>query len=99
MRFRENVRLLDRQYGSISNNHKSFLLILTIVKKVPLGTVIKVRLRWFRAVLQDSNLIISIIYEAKFTIFDTHVVEGHLEGTVSQFFYLGPSFNFMKSRK
>ena len=45
------------------------------------------------------NLIISVIYEAKFTEFDTHVVEGHLEGTVSQILYLGPSFNFMKSRK
>ena len=45
------------------------------------------------------NSIISVIYEAKFTKFGTHVVEGHLEGTVSQNFYLGPIFNFMKSRK
>ena len=28
-----------------------------------------------------------------------HVVKVHLEGTVSQIFYLGPSFYFMKSRK
>ena len=28
-----------------------------------------------------------------------NVVEGHLEGTVSQIFYLGPSFNFVESRK
>ena len=28
-----------------------------------------------------------------------HVIEVHLEGTVSQIFYLGPSFYFMKSRK
>ena len=27
------------------------------------------------------------------------VVESHSEGTVSQIFYLGPSFYFMKSRK
>ena len=31
--------------------------------------------------------------------FCTHVVEGHLEGTVSQIFYLGLSLYFMKSRK
>ena len=45
------------------------------------------------------NWIISVIYEPKFTKFDTHVVEGHLEGTVSQIFFLGPGFNFMTSRK
>ena len=28
-----------------------------------------------------------------------HVDEGHLEGSVSQMFYLGPSFYFMQSRK
>ena len=28
-----------------------------------------------------------------------HVDEGHLEGSVSQIFYLGPSFYFMQSRK
>ena len=27
------------------------------------------------------------------------VVKSHLEGNVSQIFYLGPSFYFMKSRK
>ena len=27
------------------------------------------------------------------------VVDSHSEGTVSQFFYLGPSFYFMKSGK
>ena len=32
-------------------------------------------------------------------IFLIHVDEGQLEGSVSQIFYLGPSFNFMKSRK
>ena len=37
-------------------------------------------------------------YEAKFTKFGTHVVEGHQKGTVSQIFDLGPSFNFMESR-
>ena len=45
------------------------------------------------------NWIISVIYGSKFTKFGTHAVESHLEGTVSQIFYLGPSFNFMKSRK
>ena len=28
-----------------------------------------------------------------------HVVKVHLEGTMSQIFYLGPRFDFMKSRK
>ena len=36
---------------------------------------------------------------AKFTKFGTPVVEGHLEGTVSQNFYLGPRFYSMISRK
>ena len=45
------------------------------------------------------NGIISVICEGKFTQVGTHVVEGHLEGTVSQIFYLGPRFNFMKSRE
>ena len=45
------------------------------------------------------NWIISVIDGVKFTKFSTHVVEGHLEGTVSQIFYFGSSFNFMKSRK
>ena len=34
-----------------------------------------------------------------FLKFDMHVDEGHLEGSVSQIFYLGPSFYFMQSRK
>ena len=45
------------------------------------------------------NWIISVINRVKLTKFGRHVVEGHWEGTVSQTFYLGPSFNFMKSRK
>ena len=31
--------------------------------------------------------------------FQRDVVDVPIEGTVSQFFYLGPSFYFMKSRK
>ena len=45
------------------------------------------------------NWIISGIYGPKFLKFGTHAVEAHLEGTVSQICYLGPSFYFMKSRK
>ena len=45
------------------------------------------------------NLIISVIYGAKSMKFGTPVVEGHLEGTVSQIFYSCPSFFFMKCRK
>ena len=37
--------------------------------------------------------------QAKFTKFGIPVVQGNLEGTVSQILYLGPSFYFMKSRK
>ena len=39
------------------------------------------------------------IHGAKTITFGTLIVDGHLEGTVSQIFYLGPSFHFMKSRK
>ena len=42
--------------------------------------------------------IISVIYGPKITKFSTHVVKDHSEGTVSQIFYLGPGFYFMKSR-
>ena len=45
------------------------------------------------------NWIISLIYGANFTRFGRHVAEDHLEGTVSQNLYLGPSSYFMKSRK
>ena len=38
------------------------------------------------------NWIISVIYGAKFTNFRTCIAEGHSEGTVSQIFYLGPSY-------
>ena len=31
--------------------------------------------------------------------FHIHVINIHLEGTVSQILYIGPSFYFMKSRK
>ena len=41
------------------------------------------------------NWIFSVIYGANLTKFGTCVVEGHLEGTVSQIFYLSPSFHFM----
>ena len=43
--------------------------------------------------------IILVIYGGKFTIFGTHLVEGHLEGTVFQILYLGLGFYFMMSRK
>ena len=45
------------------------------------------------------NLIISVINGAKFTKFETPLVEGHSEGTMSQIFDIGPIFSFMKSRK
>ena len=45
-----------------------------------------------------SNLIISVIHGAKITKFDTHVVEDHSEGAVSQIFDLGLTFHFMQSR-
>ena len=44
------------------------------------------------------NLIISVIYGAKFTKLGTHVVEDYSEGTMSQIFDLGLSFYFMVSR-
>ena len=44
------------------------------------------------------NWNISVINGANFIKFVTLVVGCHSEGTVSQIFYLGPSFYFMKSR-
>ena len=44
------------------------------------------------------NIIISVIYGAKFLKCDTHVVGGHLEGTRSQIFYLGPSFMISRTK-
>ena len=41
----------------------------------------------------------SLIDGAKFLTFDRLVVGCHLEGTMSQISYLGPSSYFMKSRK
>ena len=41
----------------------------------------------------------SVIQGAKFTKFGTHLVEGHLERTVSQIFYFGLGFHFMKCNK
>ena len=45
------------------------------------------------------NLNILVINGLNFTKYETPVVEGHSEGTVSQIFHLGPRFYFMKSRK
>ena len=41
----------------------------------------------------------SVIIQYKLPRFGIHVDESQMEGTVSQFFYLGLSFNFMKSEK
>ena len=43
--------------------------------------------------------IISVIHGGKFTKFGTHLIEGHLKGTVSQICDLGLSFYLMMSRK
>ena len=45
------------------------------------------------------NCFFTVILRPNYTQLCTHVVEGHLEGNVSQIFYLGLSFYFMKSRK
>ena len=45
------------------------------------------------------NLIISVRNERKIMRIAGDVDEIYLEGTMSHFFYLGPSFYFMKSRK
>ena len=44
------------------------------------------------------NWIISVIHGEKVTKFGTHVVNDYSEGTVSQIFYLGLSYHFMKSK-
>ena len=45
------------------------------------------------------NWIISVIIGAKLIKFGGLIGEIHLEGTVSQIFYLSSSFHFMKCRK
>ena len=52
---------------------------------------------YFQQIFLNRN--ISVINGAKLISFGRLVVGGHLEGTVSQFFCLGPSFHFMNSRK
>ena len=49
--------------------------------------------------LHFLNKDISFNIPYKFLKFDIHVHKGHLEGSVSQIFDLGPSFYFMQSRK
>ena len=65
--------------------------------KVDLLTAWKFTKCYFQSIF--LNWIISVIYEGKFTKFGTHLVAGHLEGTVSQILYLGLGFYFMMSRK
>ena len=55
--------------------------------KVELLTAWKFKKCNFQSIL--LNWIISVIYKGTFTKFDTHLVEGHLEGTLSQIFNLG----------
>ena len=45
------------------------------------------------------NKDVSVNIPWKFLRFEIHKHEGHLEGTVSQIFYVGFSFYFMRSRK
>ena len=45
------------------------------------------------------NWVVLVIFGANRSTFGTHVVEVHLEETLSQIFNLGPSFYFMKARK
>ena len=51
----------------------------------------------FKQIFLNWN--ISIINGARFIKCGTLVVGDHLEGAVSQIFYLGPRFYVMKSRK
>ena len=64
---------------------------------------IKVYTSWYtiQKSLLKTTIFSSVILRSNNTKFCTHVVEleGHLEGNVSQIFYLGLSFYFIKSRK
>ena len=45
------------------------------------------------------NKDISVNIPCKFLKFCIHIYGSHIEGTVSQIVYIGPSFHFMQSRK
>ena len=71
-------------------------MLYSDLKHVNVGNKIEVYSTWEYFFL---NLIIPVINGATFTKFETPLVKGHSEGTVSQNFDIGPSFYFMKSRK
>ena len=73
------------------------LKYVNVGNKVELLTTWKLKKCNFQSI--SFKWIISVIYVGKFTKFGTHLVEGHLEGTMSQIFYLGLGFYFMMSRK
>ena len=73
------------------------LKFVNVNNKVEIHLTRKLKNRNFQYIF--LNWIITVIYGPKFTKFETGLVEGHSEGTVSQIFYLGPSFYFMKCRK
>ena len=72
------------------------------LKYVNVTNEIEVRTTWefknFNFQYIVLKWIISVIYGPKITKFGIHVVEDYSEGTMSQIFYLGPGFYFMKSR-
>ena len=78
----------------------AFLLIESMYKSHDLrlnGHSINVKIRFFSYIVfnKDTSLNISLISWT----FSTHIDEEQMQGSVSQIFFLGPSFYFIKSRK
>ena len=67
------------------------LKYVNVNNKIELLTLWEFKSFFFNFQTIFLNWIISVIYGAKFTRFDTHVLEGQLEGRhMHDFFYLGP---------
>ena len=67
----------------------SKICLIYVGNRIEIYTTRTFNNRNFRKISFSS--IISVIYGAEFTRFGTFVVEAHLEGTVSQILYSGPS--------
>ena len=71
----------------------NYINCVNVSNKIEVYTPSKLKICNFQYIC--LNLIISVIYGAKFMKFGRHVVKGHSEGTVSQIFYLCPSCFFL----
>ena len=64
---------------------------------MPIGSDSKLKKSVFFSYFLNKDISFNI--PCKVLRFDIHVHDGHAEGTMSQIFYIGLSFYFMKPRK